>query len=231
VTRALIRVRREGAVYVLELCAGENLVHHAFLDAMHTALDEVEQSQGPAAFVITGEGKFYSTGFDQAALADPDVAADIVERAVQLCARLLALPVPSCAAINGHAFGIGAMIALCQDFRVMRSDRGFICLPELALGFPLHPGMWALLELRIAPLLLREMMLTGARIGGTRAAHEQLVDAAVDASQVLPEAITRAAQLAPHRGSLLGDYRRNLHARALDVIARGTSFRFPPIPR
>jgi enoyl-CoA hydratase/carnithine racemase len=110
VTRALIRVRREGAVYVLELCAGENLVHHAFLDAMHTALDEVEQSQGPAAFVITGEGKFYSTGFDQAALADPDVAADIVERAVQLCARLLALPVPSCAAINGHAFGIGAMI-------------------------------------------------------------------------------------------------------------------------
>ena len=33
------------------------------------------------------------------------------------------------------------MLALAHDFHVMRSDRGFFCLPEIDLRLPLHPGM------------------------------------------------------------------------------------------
>src|SRR5688500_13678504 len=98
------------------MCHGENLVNLAFLDAVHDALDEVERRAGNAALVITGHDRFYSTGFDRAALASPQVAAEIVERAVRLCGRLMCMRMATCAAINGHAFGIGAMMALSLDF-------------------------------------------------------------------------------------------------------------------
>lgn len=226
----LVRIERRNAVWVLHLCQGENLVHMGFLRALNDALDTLEHDTRPAALVITGEGKYYSTGFDRAALADPEHAADIVESAVQLLRRLLAWPMPSAAAINGHAFGIGAMIALCHDFRVMRVDRGFICFPELDLGFPLHPGMYALLKLRIDPITLHELLLLGTRVGGERALATRMVDEAVAESEVLPRAVARVEALARHRGPLLAEYKRNLNARALEVIEAPTGFRFPPIP-
>ncbi len=226
----LVRVERRGAVWILHLCQGENLVHMPFLDALNDALDTIERDASPAALVITGEGKYYSTGFDRTALSSPDRAADIVESAVQLLGRLLAWPMPSAAGINGHAFGIGAMIALCLDFRVMREDRGFLCFPELDLGFPLHPGMFALLKLRVDPVTLHELLLLGTRIGGARACATRLVDEAVAEADVLPRARARVETLAKHRGPLLAAYKRNLNAAALDVIEAGTSFRFPPIP-
>ena len=225
----LMRLEREGPVHVLRLCHGENLVHLAFLEAMHRALDSIEREPDAAALTIIGEGKYFSTGFDRAALADPERAADIVEAAVQLCGRLLSLPMASSAAINGHAFGIGAMIALCCDFRVMREDRGYLCFPEVDLGFPLHPGMFALLKLRIDPITLHELLLAGTRVGGSRALTVRMVDAAVPEADVLPHAVARVQELARHRGDLLRDYKRNLNALALDVIEAPTSFRFPPI--
>jgi enoyl-CoA hydratase/carnithine racemase len=56
----------------------------------------------------------------------------------QLCADLLEFPIPVIAAINGHAFAGGGVIALACDFRVMRNDRGWFCLNEIdvPLCFP-----------------------------------------------------------------------------------------------
>ena len=64
-----------------------------------------------------------------------------------LLARVLALPVPTVAAIQGHAFAAGAMLTLSHDARVMRADRGFWCLPEVDIHIPFTPGMSALIQL------------------------------------------------------------------------------------
>jgi enoyl-CoA hydratase/carnithine racemase len=232
VTSSLVVLDRQShPVWVVRLNAQENLVNTALLDALDGALDEIERACDSGAFVIHGQGKFYSTGFDPAALRDPELAAAIVERATQLCGRLLAFPVPSCAAINGHAFGIGAMIALSQDFRVMRRDRGYLCLPELALGYPLHPGMYALLSHRIPLPLLSEMLLGGARVGGERACAERVVDEAVAEADVLPQALARAKALVGAPRDLYREYKRHLHRLPLAAIEAETPFRFPPLAR
>lgn len=223
---------RQGPVWIVRMCAGENLINAPMLDALDRALDAIEgDHEGDAALVITGEGKFYSTGFDPAALAQPELAADIVERAIRLCARLLSFPVPSCAAVNGHAFGIGGMIALSQDFRVMRADRGYLCFPELALGYPLHPGMYALLAHRIPLALLSELLLAGARLGGARAHAERVVDEAASETEVLARAVERARSLASAQRGLYAEFKRHLHRVPLAAIEDETQFRFPPIPR
>jgi enoyl-CoA hydratase/carnithine racemase len=62
--------------------------------------------------------------------------------------RLLCFPVPTIAAINGHAFAGGFMLAFAHDYRIMRTDRGFLCLPEIDLGMGLLPGMNAIIRYR-----------------------------------------------------------------------------------
>jgi Delta3-Delta2-enoyl-CoA isomerase len=195
----MIDLRREGSVFVLTMQAGENRFNRPFLDAMNAALDSIEASSGPAALVtVGGQEKFYSNGLDLDWLGSDgqSEAPHFVEAVVALLVRVAGLGVPTVAAINGHAFAAGAMLALAHDFRVMRADRGFICLNEVDIGLPLHPGMVAVLKNRLSPMVFRDMILTGARIGGGDAAALGIVDEAVPLADVLPNAITRAAALA-----------------------------------
>lgn len=61
-----------------------------------------------------------------------------------------------------HAFAAGAKLALAHDFRVMRADRGFCCLPEVDINLPLAPGMTALIKSKLTPPVLRDTIPTGA---------------------------------------------------------------------
>jgi enoyl-CoA hydratase/carnithine racemase len=195
----MIDLRREGSVFVLTMQAGENRFNRPFLDAMNAALDSIESSSGPAALVtVGGHEKFYSNGLDLDWLGGDGQreAPQFVEALVALLGRVARLGMPTVAAINGHAFAAGAMLALAHDFRVMRADRGFVCLNEVDIGLPLHPGMVAVVKSRLDARTFRDMILTAARIGGADAAARGIVDEAVALSEVLPNAIARAAALA-----------------------------------
>ncbi|HTA32823.1 MAG TPA: enoyl-CoA hydratase/isomerase family protein [Solirubrobacteraceae bacterium] len=95
--------------------------------------------------------------------APPGGAAEVLHGLHALLARLLVFPTATVAAINGHAFAAGAMLALACDARVMREDRGYFCVPEVDLGLPFTPGMTALLKARLSPVTAHEAMVTGRR--------------------------------------------------------------------
>src|SRR4051812_33691258 len=148
---APVVVEQREDVRVLHMTAGENRFNPAFLDAADAALDAVEAADGPATLVLTGEGKFFSNGLDLDWMgsAAPGGVEEVVARVHGLLGRLLAFPVGTVAAINGHVFAAGAMLALACDQRVMRADRGFFCLPEADIGIPFTPGMSALIAGRL----------------------------------------------------------------------------------
>src|SRR5689334_14029052 len=115
--------------------AGENRFSMDVLDRLNTALDEVADVAGPRALVTTGEGKFYSNGLDLDWLASaPDRAAEYLAAVYRLLGRMLGFPAITVAAVNGHAFGAGALLATTHDFALMRDDRGYWCMPEADLG-------------------------------------------------------------------------------------------------
>ena len=159
----MIELEHVGPVWVMHLRSGENRFNEAFVGDVNGALDEVENAGFPTALVTTGEGKFYSNGLDLDWLgtaADPGAFMDEVHR---LLVRLLMFPAVTVAAVNGHAFAAGAMLATAHDFMIMRSDRGYWCLPEVDLGLPLTPTMHGVVAARLPRTTLHEAVTTGKR--------------------------------------------------------------------
>ena len=210
-------LKHEGDVYVLDLGDGENRFHPDWLADMNTALDEVERT--PAPLVTTASSRIYSNGLDLDWLGQHgDQLQSYVAEVQGLLARVLAFPTPTVAAIPGHVFAAGAMFALAHDFRVMRADRGFFCLPEVDINIPFTPGMAALIQSRLTPAAAHEAMTTGRRFGGADAATAGLVDQAVPEEDVLPTALTRARALTGKNPQTLAAIKTQMYTGPLAAL-------------
>lgn len=213
-------LQREGDVFTLGLGDGENRFNPEWIGDVNNALDEVEAADGPRALAIAAEGKFWSNGLDLDWLAaNGDQASDYIASIHDLLARVLGLGVPVVAAIQGHCFAGGAMLALAADERVMRDNRGFFCLPEVDINIPFTPGMSALIQARLVPQAAHEAMTTGRRYGGTDAMAAGIVQQAVPEDEVLPAALARAAELAAKSGGTLATIKRRMYAQVLTALS------------
>ena len=221
---SIVDLKKEGDVFILTMQNGENRFNRTFIAAMNQALDVVEKSSGPAALVtVGGEEKFYSNGLDLAWLGGDgrEEGPQFINSVLKFLGRLMAFPFPTVAAINGHAFAAGAMLTLAHDFRVMRGDRGFFCLPEVDIKIPIAPGMMALIKSRLTPQAFRTSILTGARIGGVEAKEMGIVDEAVSGDQVLPQAIARAASMANKDRKIYCTIKRSMYKEAIALLESG----------
>ena len=215
-----IDVSREGPVSVLRMDDGENRMNDEWLAAMNDALDQVDAGDDPLALVTTGAGRFYSNGLDLGWLfgKGQDHMREFVRNVEGLFARLIEAPYVTVAACNGHTYAAGAMLALSHDFRVMREDRGFFCLPEVDLGIPFTPGMDALIKQRLPITTAHEVMVTGKRYGGSEAAAKGIVTEATAEQEVLPRAVALATEHAGKDRSNLRMIKQRMYGRLLDLL-------------
>ncbi len=215
---------REGDVFILNLGVRgesdtENRFHPDWLVEIASLLDEVAASEGPAALVTTATGKFYSNGLDLDWLTShADSWQSYVADVHGLFARVLTLPMVTVAALPGHTFAAGAMLAVAQDRRFMRADRGFFCFPEVDINIPFTPGMNALIMSKLTPAASHESMTTGRRYGGADAAEAGIVDEALAADEVLPSAVEYAGALAAKRGDTLGAIKSMMYSPVVAAL-------------
>ena len=214
-----MRLEREGQVVVATMDRGENRFHPDHLTEIEEALDEIEAMDGNPAAVLTGEGKFFSLGLDLdwMGTADPAEAMASVERTMALLARILTAPFATVAAVNGHAFGGGAMLALACDARVMREDRGYVCFPEVDVDLVFLPGMSALIAGRLTPQAAHEAMLSGARYGADDALRLGIADATSAEGALVTAAAERAAALAGKNPATVSGIKAGLYG---EIVAK-----------
>ncbi|MEV4636757.1 enoyl-CoA hydratase-related protein [Actinoplanes sp. NPDC049548] len=210
---------RHDDVFVLDLGDGENRFHPDWIAEVTAALDRVERADGARALVTAATGKIYSNGLDLDWLGRN--AERFHEYAVsvhELFARMLSLPVITVAALQGHTFAAGAMLSLAHDFRVMRADRGFWCLPEAEINIPFTRGMSALIQSRLAPRTAHEAMTTARRYGGIEALAAGIVDQAVPEDEVRTAAAGLAAAQAAKAGDTLATIKARMYATVLETL-------------
>lgn len=215
-----VSVEYRQKIAVLSLGSDENRFSPDWIDTVNESLDGIERdAQG---LITTGGGKFFSNGLDlEWLLAHVDRADWYASRVQGLLARLLTFPLPTVAAVNGHAFGAGAMLGIAHDYRVMRGDRGYYCFPEVDMNFSFTPGMAALIQAKLTPQAAVKAMTTGHRYGGQEARAAGLVDdtasegVVVDAAQAL---LTRIIGKDP---DTLGSIKRTMYAAATTALREG----------
>ncbi len=177
------------------------------LGEFNNALDSILVDESIQCLVITGEEKTFAQGFDLNYLGSekPDTVLAFVETSMVMVGRLLRSPIPVISAVNGHAFGLGAMLVLASDYAVMREDRGFFCLPEIDLGMNLVPSMNALVKDKLSAKALRELLLTGKRVAAPEAVEFGFVDQSCALEQLISTALSIAQpMLGKDRNALSG---------------------------
>lgn len=224
---SILSVGMQGKVAVLSLDNGENKQNLIFAEAMKAALDEVRADKAIKSLVITSsDEKNWSQGVDlnwlMAAIhggRQDDVRA-FMYGMNDVFAGLLTLPVPVIGALTGHAFGNGAMLACCCDFRVMRADRGYFCFPEVDISIPFLPSMIAFCRKAIPEHRFNELKLTGRRATAEDLLADHVIEAAYpDAAATLAGAIEFAEGFAKSR-AIFGEHKRRMHKHILDVMER-----------
>jgi enoyl-CoA hydratase/carnithine racemase len=217
----MIDLNREDNVFILRFDVPENRFRPDGLAAWNEALDEVEAAGSPAALVTTGTGKFYSNGLDLEWLmgqSDEAVRSAYVPGVLALMARILTFPTITVAAINGHSFGAGAQLTLAHDYRVMRSERGYWCMPEIDIKVPLHPGMTAIIQARLSHATAHELIVTGTRYNAETALEKGIVDHTVPKEEVLSKSVEIAAALAAKADPTMQALKVGMYSRVLEAM-------------
>jgi enoyl-CoA hydratase len=132
------------------------------------------------ALVIRGTGRFFFAGADIAAMRDLSALNQRKMRGWIDVARMLeTAPKPVVAAMNGHALGGGAELALACDLRILAGSATF-GFPEMSLGiFPGAGGSQRLPRL-VGPHRAMRMMIDGTRFDAPEALRLGLVDEVID---------------------------------------------------
>ncbi|SOX53933.1 enoyl-CoA hydratase/isomerase family protein [Mycobacterium ahvazicum] len=215
-----VTVERDGSIAILTLGDDENRFSPEWLDTVNSHLTDIENNAD--ALVTAGTGKFYSNGLDLDWLSANSSRGDWYIEAVQrLLARLLTFPRPTVAAVNGHAFGAGAMLAIAHDYRVMRSDRGYYCFPEVDIKIPFTKGMAALVQAKLSPQTAVTAMTTGYRFTGPDAHAAGLVDDTAPDEEVVSAAVSRLQPLLGKDRGTLGAIKTTMYASVTAALRPG----------
>jgi enoyl-CoA hydratase/carnithine racemase len=210
VAAELVRLERRGAVALLVFNdpARRNAMTEAMGEALASAVARLAGDDAVRAVVLTGEGVAFSAGGDlgmiearaEAGRRAPGGPGRERSRAFMrgfygLFLSVRELPVPTIAAIQGAAVGAGLAVALACDLRLAARDA------RLGLNFTrlgIHPGMgssWTLPRL-VGPAHAADLLFSGQLVDGVEAERIGLVNRALPREEVLPQALSRAEEIA-----------------------------------
>jgi enoyl-CoA hydratase/carnithine racemase len=200
-----IRLTREGGIVTLAFNRPEtrNAMTPEMGEEVVRAVSEIRTDDGVRVVVLTGAGKAFCSGGNLSMIAQ-DAGARVGGGAPRLGSprefygRFLAirdLPVPTIAAMNGHAIGAGLCIALACDLRIAAADAK-MGMTFTKLG--IHPGMGAtfFLSRLVGTARACELFFTGRVFDAAEAERLGVVNYAVPREQFEPTVLALAQEIA-----------------------------------
>ncbi len=181
------------------------------------------ETDARALVVTSSHEKIFSNGIDLEWLV-PVIQAgktaeaqDFFRQMMALFRTILLYPMPTIAAISGHAFAGGAILCCAFDFRFMRSDRGFFCFPEVDLGIPFLPGMISIITRAMPSQAFEELQYTGRRLTAEECVARGFVSEACPREELVGRAGGFASGLGKRR-EVVREMKRRTHRGIIRVL-------------
>jgi enoyl-CoA hydratase/carnithine racemase len=211
-------------VAILTMDSGENRFNPPFFEAFTEVLDKIENDTDARVLVVkSANAKIWSNGIDLDWLG-PAIAEGGLEVRDKFLAemftflkRFLTYPLVTVAAITGHAFAGGAFLSFTHDFRFMRSDRGWLCLPEVDIGIPIGPVFTAISKGTLAIHVFEELQYTGKRLTAEECVERNIVMKALHIDDLMTEALAFAKTLNKER-EMIRQLKLDTHKDTIAVI-------------
>ena len=194
-TPALLRDDATGvATLTLNRPDARNALSEALIDALTAEFDAIARDGGIRAVIVTAAGTAFSAGHDlkemSAHRADPDRGrayfADLLGRCSAMMQRIVRLPQPVIAAVEGVATAAGCQLVASCDLAVAGQDACF-ATPGVNIGLFCSTPMVALSR-NVPRKHAMEMLLLGEMIDSEEAQRIGLVNRVVSAGGALAEA-------------------------------------------
>ena len=190
-----------------------NLLGRSVFNDLNDELDRLNLDRNVRAMILTGSGdRAFSAGVDLHQMKDlnPADAESFVTELHAPARKLLTMPIPAIAAINGPCLGGALELILACDIRIATDDAIF-GLPEVQVGIP------SVIEASLLPPTIglgraRRMLLTGETVNAAEALAIGLVDRVVSADQLMDAAQETA-------NTFLG-MSRDVVASQKDIVAK-----------
>lgn len=196
---ALVEVTTDGHIATIALAnpGRRNVLDLPMAAALRAATERVESEADTRCVIVTGSDDIFAAGADinEIGEADPRESLDYNRRLRAAINTVATLPVPTIAAVNGHAVGGGLELALACTLRIAAA-KAKLGVPEARLGIIPATGGLARLPRLVGRSSAARLLLTGDLISGEEAERLGIVDSAVAAEQVLPEAKKLARRIA-----------------------------------
>ncbi len=213
-----ITANREGDVVTVALNRPEklNALTPAVFDELGAALDAAVAG-GARALVLTGHGRFFSSGADIAPDGagyeglPEDLGALLDAHYHPFVRKLAALEIPVVTALNGPCAGAGISLALAGDIIVM-GEGGYLLLAFVNIGLVPDAGATWLVAQSVGRARALDMALLGEKMGAAEAKAAGLVTRIVPDDEVMGQAQALAARLAAGPTLAMGAIRRQVAA-------------------
>jgi len=187
----LINVSKKNGITTVTMSRGKvNAINEAFVDELGAVFSELAADADTKAVILTGDGKFFSFGFDIPELLNYSKN-DFARYLKKFCAtytQMFLFPKPVIGALNGHATAGGCILALTCDFRIMVTGNAKIALNELNIGAAIFAGCVGMLKSTVGVRNAEKVLLTGAMYTAEDARRIGLVDSVTSEETLMAEA-------------------------------------------
>lgn len=197
----LIKVEKDDKVAIFTLNRPESL--NAINEQLHSELEnifaDVTRDDDVNAVVLTGAGRAFCAGGDikgmDARQSEPGRVRIPLSYAKRLIHNIIDVEQPIIAAVNGHAVGLGATLALFCDIIIV-SENAKIGDPHVKVGLVAGDGGAVIWPMLCGLAKAKEYLMTGDLMSAAEADRIGLINHVVPPEEVMPKAMELAHRLA-----------------------------------
>lgn len=190
-----VQVSKDEGIVTLTLTRGKvNALNEPMVEELKECFENFEKDKTIKSVILTGNGKFFSFGFDipEFMSYSKDAFTIYLKKFTNLYTYMFLFSKPVIAALNGHTIAGGCMLATACDYRIMISGKAKISLNEISFGSSVIAGSVEMLRYCVGPKNAESILYSGAMYSADEAIRLGLIDQ-VSSEDNFPDEVRKIA--------------------------------------